>query len=143
MKRKILILTAIIAVLFIFPGVALSQKTETGERIKETVIKLSPAPDASGASGIFTLKCDLKETAHLIRVDLKGLKPKSVYTIRFVDKSGRTTGAGYAPYEVITDDTGEGIYLSPSKTCPRKKYAQIEVLSGAKIVLKGSASKLK
>lgn len=152
MKRKILILTIIIAALFIFSGAVFPQ-TETGEKIKETVINLSPAPDAPDASGVFTLKCDLKETAHLIRVDLKGLKPKSLYSIRFVDKSGKTTGAGYAPYEIFTDGSGEAIYLSPSKFCPRKKCAQIEVfyhpdgnssnLKDAKVVLKASAAKLK
>ncbi len=73
-------------------------------------------------------------TAHIggdrIQILAGGLKPKSVYTIWFVNTrpEKHETGAGRPPYMFRTDADGDGVYVSPLDSSPFGKWEMVMIV---------------
>lgn len=64
------------------------------------------------------------------RLDVNGLKPKSVYTVWFVSslrKGSERAGIGNEPYSFKTGGGGSKIYQAPLTTCPLIKFKWVEI----------------
>lgn len=114
----------------------------------EQKITLQPGPDGNGASGDAIIKdkgSDQKEIA----VDMKGLKPDSVYTVWFVNEKPKMdmAGVGKPDYEFKSDGQGAGQYTATVSTAKMEKWQLLEIalhpdgdpknMDNMKIALKG------
>jgi len=85
-------------------------------------LESTPAhPDAKGTAVI--------DNSH-VRLQARGLKPNSVYTVWFVNMKPQKheTGAGSAPYMFRTDKWGDGIYTAPLGETPFGKWSMVMVV---------------
>ena len=85
---------------------------------------LGPTPKHPDASGTAVIADD-----H-INLQARGLKPKAIYTVWFVNMEPKKseTGAGSPPYMFETDPWGNGCYSAPLNETPLGKWSMIMVV---------------
>lgn len=118
MKSKKTFATAIIGLISIF-FFSLSWASSGGQ-----TFVLEPTdkhPDANGTAFINEIH---------VSMQMRGLKPNSVYTVWFVNMKPKMnkTGAGTAPYMFRTDKWGDGNYSAPLKEAPFDKWSMVMVV---------------
>lgn len=90
-----------------------------GQHLQFMALKSSPK-----ATGTIDLGKDR------LKIDARGLKPNSVYTVWFVNKKPKMqkAGAGKAPYMFKTDSAGKGGYNASLSESPYGKWGMIMVV---------------
>ncbi len=112
-KSILILLTIIIASSFGLSAWA------SGQNLKFMALKGNPK-----ATGTIDLGKDR------LKIDAKGLKADSVYTVWFVNKKPKMekAGAGNAPFMFKTDATGKGSYDAPLSESPFGRWGMIMVV---------------
>jgi len=97
----------------------LSLASQVGEKISLMATKKHPSANGTAL---------MNDTN--IKIDVKGLKPNSVYTAWFVNTKPKKheTGADQAPYMFKTDSNGNGSYSAPLKESPYGKWQMLMIV---------------
>jgi hypothetical protein len=90
----------------------------------ESTMSLEPTKEHPGATGLVAINGDQ------LKIDVKGLRPDSVYTAWFVNTKPKKneTGAGQPPYMFKTDAAGNGKYTSTLDESPYGNWQMIMIV---------------
>lgn len=115
---------------FIKPPANAREPKDEHEGITSSVWTFQPEDESDAkAKGNARVMC-YSDDKDLFRLDVSGLKPKSVYTVWFVSsqrKGAERAGVGAAPYSFKTGGGGSKIYQSPLQSCPLVKFKWVEI----------------
>lgn len=116
-KNRTHILYLVIAAVFL--GVSFSGAGQAGSSIR--LVPTDAHPGATGSAIV---------DGNQIRLQARGLRPESVYTVWFVNTTPQKheAGAGQPPYTFKTDAAGNGSYSSRLDTPPHGTWQKIMVV---------------
>lgn len=115
--------------MFIKPPVNAKPEKEHHDGITTSVWTLVAEDEADKAKGKARVAC-YSDDKDSFRLDVTGLRPKSVYTVWFTTSSkagAERAGVGNEPFSFKTGGGGTVLYQAPLTSCPLARFKWVEI----------------